>query len=324
MRDDKIGVVGTARPKKKWPPNHLCDYHAKDNPEGIKPKSAQFNDFFYTYDEFGTLCARWMDNNLVYLVSTVHKFNIIVKKIRRKPRKNAVNGKFMDKIWGENGKAAVCIPLLVDNYNHWMGGVDLADQRIAYYMPDLRCRRNWIPLFIQMLGLVQNNSYLTHSSQDDKTKIQMHKKFLLSMIEELMFKAHFYLRWTGPIGGGNRNLVKRKREEEARDDVSRKSDVSMKKKQKSHLHIADFPQRFNKELNHAGGMKAPNNERGACVMCSDLYFKKLERCNTDAEKRELVWKKEVKRPYTICLGCSSDTLKCFLCKNHHEKFHSTP
>ena len=40
-------------------------------------------------------------------------------------------------------------------------------------------------------------------------------------------------RGTSPIGVGNRNLVKRKREEEARDDVSRKSDVSSKKKQKS-------------------------------------------------------------------------------------------
>ena len=204
-----------------------------------------------------------------------------------------------------------------------MGGVDLADQRIAYYMPDLRCRWNWIPLFVQLLGLVRNNSYQVHCSQDDKTKIQLHKRFLLCMIEELMFKAHFYLRWNGPIGGGNRNLVKRKREEEARDDVSRKSDVSSKKKQKSRLRIADFPQRFNKDFNHTP-MKAPNNARGACVMCSDMYYKKLEKCTTDEERKALVWKKEVQRPYTICFGCSTHTLKCFLCKNHSDNFHADP
>ena len=25
------------------------------------------------------------------------------------------------------------IPKLVDEYNHWMGGVDIVDQRIVYY-----------------------------------------------------------------------------------------------------------------------------------------------------------------------------------------------
>ena len=33
------------------------------------------------------------------------------------------------------------ISTLINNYNHWMLGVDLVDQLIAYYRPKIRCRR---------------------------------------------------------------------------------------------------------------------------------------------------------------------------------------
>ena len=57
LRDKGISVVGTARFKNNWPPKEL---------KVIDKKDAQFNDFFYTYDENGTLIARWMGNGLVF------------------------------------------------------------------------------------------------------------------------------------------------------------------------------------------------------------------------------------------------------------------
>ena len=40
-----------------------------------------FNDFYWTVDEFRAMCGRWMDNVLVFVVSSLHKS---VKEIRRK------------------------------------------------------------------------------------------------------------------------------------------------------------------------------------------------------------------------------------------------
>ena len=159
LRDKCIGVVGTARFKQSWPPKELKDIDKND---------AEFNDFYYSYDEHGTLIGRWMDNTLVFLVSTIHRVGSIVQRERRRPQKTVTNKNHVDRVWGTSGKKKIYIPSLVDCYNHWMGGVDLADQRISYYMPDLRCRRNWIPLFIQLLGMIRNNSYIIYRSHHKK------------------------------------------------------------------------------------------------------------------------------------------------------------
>ena len=86
-------------------------------------------------NEFGTLIARWMDNGLVFCVSTIHKPGQIVKRRRKRPRVTMNNRKHVKEVWGENGTAEIFIPLLIDNYNYWMGGVDVSDQRISYYHP---------------------------------------------------------------------------------------------------------------------------------------------------------------------------------------------
>ena len=69
-----------------------------------------------------------------------------------------------------------------------MGGVDLSDQRIAYYHPDLRCYRNWIPMFIQVLSMIRNNSYVIHEDYYGKDALR-HKVFALRFIKRLMDRA---------------------------------------------------------------------------------------------------------------------------------------
>ncbi len=95
----------------------------------------------------GTLVACWMDNRMVFCVSTVHRIGQTIKRCIRKPRVTPKNKAHVDKVWGDKGKMHIEIPRLIDDYNHWMGGVDLSDQHISYYHPNLRCRRNWIPIF---------------------------------------------------------------------------------------------------------------------------------------------------------------------------------
>ena len=60
----------------------------------------------------------------------------------------------VDLIWGNEGITKIFIPTVIDDYNHFMGGVDLADQRIAYYHPNMRARQDWIPIFIRLHSII--------------------------------------------------------------------------------------------------------------------------------------------------------------------------
>ena len=177
-----IGIVGTSRFKQNWPPTEL---------KNINDDNAQFNDFYWMIHENETLIARWKDNGMVFCVSTVHSVGNKVKRNRKRPRITNKNRNHVGDVWGDNGCVEVFIPTLIDNYNHWMGGVDLSDQRIAYYHPDMRCYRNWIPMFIQILSMVRNNSYLVYCDHY-KSKAMSHKSFTLKMIDELMSESSFY------------------------------------------------------------------------------------------------------------------------------------
>ena len=124
LRDKGIGVVGTARFKQGWPPAPLQD---------LNLKTINFDNFYWMIDKYGTLVACWMDNGLVFLVSTVHTVGNIVTRSRTKPRETGLNKRHVDLVWGTIVRAMIAIPTLIDHYNHWMGGVDLVDQRVAYY-----------------------------------------------------------------------------------------------------------------------------------------------------------------------------------------------
>ena len=65
----------------------------------------------------------------------------------------------------------------IDDYNHWMGGVDVADQQTLYYHPcKLVCYKNWIPIFIQLLSIIHNNAYIIHHSNMENDALT-HKEF---------------------------------------------------------------------------------------------------------------------------------------------------
>ena len=72
LRNLGIGIMGIAKYSKAWQP--LCL-------KKIDDKKSNFNYFFWTVDLYGTLVARWMDNGMVFCVSTVHKAGQIIEKV---------------------------------------------------------------------------------------------------------------------------------------------------------------------------------------------------------------------------------------------------
>ena len=114
------------------------------------------------------LCLRWEDNNIVRLLSTIHPGNEYTLSQRRKPRTTSTNANFTRQVFGDQNSKVLPIPKIVDDYNHHMNSVDLADQRRAAYTTHVRACRNWLSLFYFLLDISLVNSHIlfTHARKD--------------------------------------------------------------------------------------------------------------------------------------------------------------
>ena len=314
LRDMNIGVVGTSQMQKNWPPKALRD---------VQKETSSFNDFYYDVDEYGTLVGRWMDNNFVLCVSTVHKVGQVIKRERRRPRLTDTNKNHVNKIWGNAGKQAIYIPVLIDDYNQLMGGVDVCDQRIAYYHPDLHCNRIWIPMFMQTMSIIRNNSYVVYRTNNDKPMTQKH--FVMKMIKALMKKAHYHtLNPQDTHSRDTREIQSMKRRLQTEAAVRAKQPKKLKQKPS----INDFPMRFHRPLKCHVAVQY-NGCRGTCVVCRDLWKKGKKERKDEIVRRELnkldtsslQWHKANKRIKQVCHYCTTKDLVCYLCDEHFNMFH---
>ena len=125
-------------------------------------------------------------------MSTVHSIGTVILKSRCRPRVTKLNFSHVSKTWGSNPRVNIKIPKLVDDYNHWMGGVDLADQHIAYYHPSFQFRRTWMPIFVQLLSIIRSNCFIIKKNLLEGRSLKS-KRFVHCFIFELMSLASKYV-----------------------------------------------------------------------------------------------------------------------------------
>jgi hypothetical protein len=173
-REENMGVIATARNRMNWPPKELSAV-----------SDDRFNTLYLHNDPNGFLIGRWIDNNIVKMVSNIHTGadTECVERERRRPRTNGVNKAHVKTVWGDDPVKKIKIPAMIDDYNHNMGGCDVADQKIAYYRPNLRCRRIHTPMFLHGTDLVRINSHVAHDSVNKCTTSQ--KDYVLKFIAAL-------------------------------------------------------------------------------------------------------------------------------------------
>lgn len=139
LRRKGIGACGTVRTTSKNYPSEL-----------IIPKNA-LSQLAYHYRagvvKSGVATMLWIDNAPVSMMTSIHhlkgrKSEVI--KERLKPGLKSTNSAgikraqvFTEGEW----KAMLNIPTCIENYNHHMGGVDIADQYRAYYDTQIISRR---------------------------------------------------------------------------------------------------------------------------------------------------------------------------------------
>lgn len=132
------------------------------------------------------LAILWMDNGPVTMLSTIHQINgdeNRIERIRRQSRETSTNANKVRAIFGSLSKKSLPIPIVIDDYNHFMGGVDIADQLRGYYSTQLSVRRTWMPLFFWLLDTAIINSYLIFKKKDVNIK---HKDFRLELVWDLI------------------------------------------------------------------------------------------------------------------------------------------
>jgi hypothetical protein len=121
----------------------------------------------------------WIDNAAVTLMTTVHDLDETTQKLRRRPGPKSTNAKNARPAFEGYDKEERPIPTCFDDYNHHMGGVDIADQLRCYYDIQLICWRTWWPLFFYAMDTMITNTYIIYCDIPEVPKLS-HKAFCLS------------------------------------------------------------------------------------------------------------------------------------------------
>jgi hypothetical protein len=184
--DFKVGACGTARPSSTGFPTELkvpkqqvsnYDYHST-KPMVLRDPTFQ--------EPVGALL--WFDNAPVTLMTTIHRLDATVDRVRQKPGAKSTNAKQSGPAFGENQQLEMPIPECVDDYNHFMGGVDRADQLRCYYDCQQTSRRTWWPILFWALDTMVTNAYIIFCDVEGVPKLS-HKEFRLQCAWPLIYSG---------------------------------------------------------------------------------------------------------------------------------------
>jgi hypothetical protein len=117
----EFGAVGTTRPHKQFPKG-LAQIKNRYS------KKLEWNTLLAKVVD-DTLCLAWQDNSIVLALSnihTVHNADDFREKVRKRPAKTSTNGRIVRQVFGNDATKELRIPCFIDDYNQYIGGVDLA------------------------------------------------------------------------------------------------------------------------------------------------------------------------------------------------------
>jgi hypothetical protein len=170
LRACNFGAVGTTRPHAEFPKG-LIELKARYSTK------LKWNTLIAAVVQ-DVLCLAWQDNNIVLALSNIHtvdKVEDFKETTRRCPAKTSTNGRIVQKGFGSEHIKDLQIPSFIDDYNHYMGGVDLANQFREVYETHKPILRTWWPLFYWLIDIVCINAcrlYQLHSDGRHLTHLQ--------------------------------------------------------------------------------------------------------------------------------------------------------
>ncbi len=203
LRACEFGVMGTTWPYKEFPAG------LKELKERYSTK-LKWNTLLARVVQ-DTLCLAWQDNNIVLALSnihTVHQTEDFREKVRKRPPKTSTNGRIVRPVFGDAPKKELQIPCFIDDYNQYMGSVDLANQFRESYETHRITLRVWWPLFYWLIDVACINAYRLYQlhmielQQRPLTHLQFRTKLYCKLLEYSEKAKLHYLQ----IGLGGRRV----------------------------------------------------------------------------------------------------------------------
>ena len=190
-REESEAVSGTAGQKETL----------KEPNRGIPTRIAELKTMNANQLEWGTLQGAltddgevivfaWKDSNVVIFMSTVHDGQSKISRKRRRPAATSTSAKTARARFGDCSVKVLNIPTFIDLYNHYMNGVDTADQIRSYYTTQRTHRKTWKPLWHFLLDTAVCNAYkLINTSHmkpyTDQWDTVSHKRFRMELANQL-------------------------------------------------------------------------------------------------------------------------------------------
>jgi hypothetical protein len=243
------------------------------------------------------LAILWMDNGPVTMLSTIHQVNgdeNRIERVRRRPRETSTNATKVRAIFGTASKKSLPIPVVIDDYNHFMGGVDIADQLRGYYNTQLSVRRTWMPLFFWLLDTSIINSYLVLKKSDMNIK---HKDFRLQLVWDL-------------IKAGLEEKEKQPQTRSHVDELTNQFKFIQVDPSKRHQYVTANFELPSERLSVGGHFPEWREARAGCIWCKYLTKKAQKKAEKDPPQTQLYCIK-----CNVALCCNKNRNSCF--KDYH-------
>lgn len=118
---------------------------------------------------------KWKDKREVTVCTTLHDDTVVTK--RRRTR--AAPGGFEE----------ISKPAAIEEYNHFMGGVDKMDQYLAYYGFSRRTFKWWRKAFFNLFDMAIINAYILYSLSTQNGRKLSHLHFRIELAKQLLHEA---------------------------------------------------------------------------------------------------------------------------------------
>ena len=244
------------------------------------------------------LVILWMDNGPVTMLSTIHEINgnNRIERMRRRPRETSTNAVKVRAIFGTASKKSLPIPCVIDDYNHFMGGVDIADQLRGYYGTQLPVRRTWIPLFFWLLDTSIINSYLIFKKSGKNIS---HKDFRIELIWDLI-----------KSGLEEDNSIKKPNTRSQVDKLTQKFKFVEVDPLKKQQYVTTKTELSPVRLIVGNHFPEWREERSSCIWCKYLNKKAQKQASKDPPQSQLYCIE-----CNVALCCNKSRSSCF--KDYH-------
>ena len=159
--------TGTIRANRKNFPKEVIP-----NESNLPSGTMQFAILKLIGDLAKMIAVWWRDRRDVLALSTMHNTSVTTVLKRSK---------------GGREKRPLPCPTIIDDYNQYMGGVDLTDQNLSYYsMTTRRTLKWWKKVFWRFVDICIVNSWIIFRRNNPQSPIKTQRLFRLRLIEELV------------------------------------------------------------------------------------------------------------------------------------------